>query len=121
MKAARLGIVSALLASVCCLGPFVLAVLGLGALGFGAFFGKTHWYFLAGAGAILILAWWAFLKEKRACAKAKCQMPGKAAGGSILILASIFVLLFAGLNVYSYVRGYLCFGKCQGQVRPGPL
>lgn len=38
----RLGILSALFASVCCLGPVLLVVLGLGSLGLGAFLGRYH-------------------------------------------------------------------------------
>jgi len=105
MKAKGLGILSALTASVCCLGPLVLIVLGLGSLGLGAALGKYHWYFILAAALILSFAWRNYLKEKRSCESAHCEMEGKKMTRNVLVLASAIVLTFASLNFYTYARG----------------
>ncbi len=104
MKAKGFGILSALTASVCCLGPLFLILIGLGGLGFGAIIGKYHWYFIAGAAVLLGLAWKNYFAEKKTCESKQCTMDGKKMTRNILLLASAVVLTFAGLNVYTYAR-----------------
>lgn len=105
MKAKNLGILSALTASVCCLGPLLLILLGLGGLGLGAMIGKNHWYFIIGAGALLAFAWRSFLKEKKSCETRQCEMENKNMTRNILMGATLIVMTFVGLNVYTYARG----------------
>jgi mercuric ion transport protein len=105
MKAKNLGILSALTASACCVGPLLLILLGLGGLGLGAVIGKYHWVLIAAAAALLSLGWVAYLKEKNSCEKAACEMKNKGITRNILILASAAVLGFTGLNVYTYAGG----------------
>ena len=102
MQARNLGILSAFLASLCCVGPVLLAVLGLGGLGLGAFIGANHWYFIAGASLLLGLAWYAYLRERRRCATDRCAMVGGKTARITLPLATLFVLGFLGLNVYTF-------------------
>lgn len=104
MKAKGLGILSAVTASICCLGPFVLILFGLGSLGLGAVIGKYHWYFILGAAILLAFAWRNYFKERKSCESAHCEMEGKKMTRNILVLASAVVLTFAGLNVYTYAR-----------------
>ena len=75
MKAKGLGILSAITASVCCLGPIVLIVLGLGSLGLGAALGKYHWYFIFAAALILSFAWRSYFKEKKSCGSVEECLP----------------------------------------------
>ena len=103
MKPGKMGVLSAVLASVCCLGPVVLVLLGLGTLGIGALLGRYHWFFIGGAALVLIYAWRVYAKEKRRCDAESCQMESKASAQITLIIATIAVLLFAGLNFYTYV------------------
>ena len=105
MKAKGFGILSALTASVCCLGPLVLIALGLGSLGLGAVLGKYHWYFILGAALLLSFAWRNYFKEKRSCESARCEMEGKKMTRSVLLLATAIVLTFAGLNLYTFAKG----------------
>lgn len=105
MQARKLGILSAFLASVCCVGPVLLAVVGLGGLGLGAFIGANHWYFIAGAGLLLGWAWYAYLRERRRCVTDRCEMVGGKATRIALPLATLVVLGFFGLNLYTYVGG----------------
>lgn len=103
MKAKNLGIFSAIFASICCVGPVVLILLGLGTLGIGAVIGKYHWWFL-GVGILLItIAWRAYFKEKRTCELRACQMENKRLTQIILMLATIIIIFFVGLNLYSYL------------------
>lgn len=105
MKAKNLGILSALTASACCVGPLLLLLLGLGGLGLGAVIGKYHWYLTAMAAALLSVGWVLYLKEKKSCEKEACEMKNKGITRNILILASAVILVFTGLNVYTYAGG----------------
>lgn len=102
MKASKLGILSALIASACCVGPLLLILLGLGSLGIGAAIGKYHWYFILAAFALIGFAWRSYLKEKKTCNLKGCQMENKRITLIILILSTFIVVIFVGLNFYTY-------------------
>lgn len=102
MNAARLGILSALTASVCCLGPVLLVLAGLGSLGFGALIGRYHWWFIGAAIALLTYAWRSYLKEVRRCKAASCEVARGKMTRTVLTLASVVVAVFVGLNLYTY-------------------
>ena len=102
MKADRLGMLSALLASVCCLGPVLLIALGLGSLGIGALLGRAHWWFIVAAMAMLTFAWRRYLKEASRCKAASCEMARGKTTQTVLLLASAVVAVFVGLNLYTY-------------------
>jgi len=103
MKAGPLGILSALLASVCCLGPVLLVLLGLGSLGFGAVLGRYHWWFILAAIGLLAFAWRSYRKEAERCQAASCEMVQGKTTRTALILASVVVAVFVGLNLYTYM------------------
>ena len=102
MKAQKLGILSALTASVCCLGPVLLVLLGLGGLSFGALIGRYHWWFIVAAIALLTVAWRSYLKEAGQCRTTRCEMAGGTRTRTALLLASMVVAVFIGLNLYTY-------------------
>lgn len=102
MTPGKMGIFSGILASLCCLGPVILLLLGFGSLGLGAFLGRYHWYFLAAAGLVLTVAWRAYAREKRRCDAEHCTMANKASASITLLIATAVVLAFAGLNFYTY-------------------
>ena len=101
MKAAKAGIVSALLASACCLGPLLLIAIGLGSGA--AFLGRYHWFFLIGGLAVLTWAWIKYLREKTVCDCEDKPMDGRRTGLFTLFIATVIVLGFAGLNISRYV------------------
>lgn len=103
MKASKLGILSAAIASICCLGPVVLVLLGLGSLGAGAAIGKYHWYFIVAALVLLTFAWRSFLKKKKACDLKACKMENKNITLFTLIISTLIVAIFVALNIYTYV------------------
>lgn len=102
MKPGKVGMLSALVASVCCLGPLLLVLLGLGSLGFGAALGRYHWWFIGAAIALLIYAWRTYLNEARRCRTEACEMVQGKTTRTTLLLASILVVVFVSLNVYTY-------------------
>lgn len=105
MKAQKLGILSGVVASLCCLGPPLLIFLGLGTLGLGSFFGKYHWYFIWTGTLLLGFAWRAYFKEKRQCSTEGCQMIHQGTTRFILLIASLIVAIFFGLNLFTYAAG----------------
>ncbi len=83
--------VGAALASLCCLLPLTVIVLGLGS---GAFMATTMQYrwLLVPAGIIGIIAGLVlYLRERRRCDALACRMAGSRATLTLLILASLVV------------------------------
>lgn len=102
MKTDCVGMLSALVASVCCLGPVLLVLLGLGSLGFGAVLGRAHWWFIGTAIALLAYAWRSYFEEAGRCRAARCEMAGSKKTRTALLLASTVVAVFVGLNLATY-------------------
>lgn len=102
MKAEKLGVLSALFASVCCVTPLILVLLGLGSLGIGAALGRFHWWFLGAALVFLTVAWRRYFQERRRCTTEQCEMASGTPIRWTLLVASIVVAAFAGLNVYTF-------------------
>ena len=101
MKAKSAGILAAVLGSICCIGPLLLVAVGLGS---GAvFIGKYHWFFLIGGIAVLTWAWAKYLREKTVCDCEHKPMAGRRSGMFTLLVATLLVLGFAGLNLSRYV------------------
>jgi mercuric ion transport protein len=101
MKAERLGMISAILASTCCTVPLGLALVGLGGLGLGSVIGAYHWYLTGGAVALLSLAWWYFLREKRRMEALASDIKNERTTRASLTFASVIVGFFVVLNVYA--------------------
>lgn len=102
MKADKLGILAALFASVCCVTPLLLVLLGLGGLGLGAVLGRYHWWFLGAAFILLMTAWRRDCQARRRCATDRCEMASRTPSRWTLLVASLVVAVFAGLNVYTF-------------------
>jgi len=101
MKAKQAGILSAILASTCCIGPLLLIAIGLGS---GAVVvGHYHWFFLIGGMAVLTWAWAKYLHEKTVCDCEHKPMTGRRSGMIILVIATLLVLGFGSLNISRYV------------------
>ena len=101
MKAKQAGILSALLASACCIGPLLLVAIGLG--GGASFVGRYHWFLLIGGLGVLTWSWMKYLHEKNACDCTHQPMEGRRGALITLIAATVIVLGFVGLNVSRYV------------------
>jgi mercuric ion transport protein len=100
-------VIAAIAASLCCVGPVLFAVLGLGAFGAASFFAAARPYLLAGA--VLLLAvgfYWTYFRRQAACApsEACATKPVNRIGRAGLWIATIAVLAFA---LAPYYIGYL--------------
>jgi len=105
MKAKQAGILSAILASTCCIGPLLLVAIGVGS---GAVWvGRYHWFFIIGAIAVLIWAWAKYLREKTVCDCEHKAMGGRLSAILTLLITTALVIGFAGLNISRYVFGSL--------------
>lgn len=102
MKADRLGLLSAMLASICCVGPILLVLVGLGSLGVGALLSRYHWWFIGAAMLLLSVAWRSYLKEAAHCRATSCQMARGKTTRTVLTMASLVVAIFVGLNLATY-------------------
>ena len=101
MKAKSAGILASVLGSVCCVGPLLFVAIGLGS---GAVFvGRYHWFFLIAGIAVLTWAWAKYLREKTICDCEHKPTAGRRSGLFTLLVATLLVLGFAGLNISRYV------------------
>jgi len=101
MKAKQAGILSALLATTCCIGPLLLVAIGLGSGA--AFVGRYHWLFLIAGIVVLTWAWAKFLREKTMCECEHKTMQGRRSGIFTLLIATVIVLGFGSLSISRYV------------------
>src|SRR6266513_956710 len=100
MKAKYAGILSAVLGSICCVGPLLLIALGLGTSA--AIIGRYHWIFVGAAIVVLVWAWTKHFREKAQCACEHRAMYGRRISLLTLIVASVLVVAFAALNISRY-------------------
>ena len=113
-------IAAAIAASLCCVGPVLLAALGLGAFGAASFFAAARPYLLAGA--VLLLAvgfYWTYFRRGTACApgEACATKPVNRIGRAGLWTASIAVLAFALAPYYIGILHRLCRDDSHWQQR----
>ena len=99
MKAKYAGILAAVLGSICCVGPLLLIAVGLGTGA--AVIGRYHWFFVSGAIAVLAWGWIKHFREKARCACEHRAINRQRISLFTLLVASVIVLAFAGLNVRS--------------------
>ena len=99
MKAKSAGILAAVLGSICCVGPLLLIAVGLGTGA--AVIGRYHWFFVSGAIAVLAWGWIKHFREKARCACEHRAINRQRISLFTLLVASVIVLAFAGLNVRS--------------------
>jgi mercuric ion transport protein len=84
----------ALLAGLCCVGPAVLAALGLGGALAGASLTPYRPYLLAASALMLGFGFWRVYRPRRDCAAGACPSVGRAARISLWCAA-----LIAGLSL----------------------
>jgi hypothetical protein len=90
-KSGFLGMVAATIASLCCLLPLAVIVLGLGS---GAFMMTTMGYraIFIPVGVIgIALGWLLYLRERKRCTAIGCRMAGGYLNMGLLLLASLLV------------------------------
>ncbi len=84
----KIGLLSAFIASLCCLGPLIFIALGIGTAGSFLWFGYNKPYFLLGALVFLLLLFgFIFAKSKRLAVTVKKTLIKKLFFGFLLLLA----------------------------------
>ena len=101
MKAKNVGILSAILGSICCVGPLLLITVGLGAGT--AVISRYRWLFIAAAMFVLALAWTKYFREKTRCACEQDTLQRRGSGAVTLLIATAIVLGFASMNTSRYL------------------
>ena len=81
----------------CCLGPWGVTLLGAVGAVTVARFSYLQPYLIAGAIALLGLAFWFAYRPLPACADASCALPSRAGLRWVTWIAAALVLIFAGL------------------------
>lgn len=102
-----LGMVAATIASLCCLLPLAVIVLGLGS---GAFMMTTMQYraIFIPVGVIGIsLGWLLYLRERKRCNFLACRMVGGKLNFSLLLLATVLVATAVALDQFPNVTADL--------------
>ena len=112
MNAGKLGALSAVTASLCCLGPAALAAIGLGGLAAGALFARLTGIFLGLAAVLLVLGWRLYATEAKRCRQAQCRMPRRSLTVSALAAASLIVGAVALLHLWPAFNQFACSVSC---------
>ena len=99
MKSKNLGLISALLGSVCCVGPALLAFLGLFGFG-GGFFSKYHWWFVVVGVVGVAAAWWQYWREKQKLHALAARMRNEGTTQAVLAFATGVIVVVVGFSVY---------------------
>jgi len=95
---------TALLSAACCLGPLILALLGLGGAGLALALEPYRPLFLAGTAVLLGTGfYYAYRRPQAACGEGEaCRLPRSSQAGRILLwIATIVVILVATFPEYS--------------------
>ena len=89
-------VVSAILASICCLGPIILAILGLGGAGLFSQFAEFRPYLIGITVIFLGLAFYlTYRKRKVKCEDGTCRIQKAPKWNKIVLwLATVFIILF---------------------------
>lgn len=102
MQSKNLGLVSAILGSACCVGPALLAFLGV--FGFaGGFFSKFHWEFVILGSIGVTGAWWQFLRERRQLQAVAARMRNERITRAILVFSTLVIVGVLGTSIYPLV------------------
>lgn len=99
LKSGLGGIVSAVLASSCCLGPFALISLGVGG---GGLMGLMRYQtvFIPAGMVLLGVSYYLYFREKKRCAAKGCRVLGKTFNLIMLVLSTLIVLTAVGFNIW---------------------
>ncbi|HLH78115.1 MAG TPA: heavy metal-associated domain-containing protein [Candidatus Binataceae bacterium] len=103
LKPERLGWLSVILASTCCLFPLLAIGLGLGSIGLGSFFGRFEPWLDLGGVLVVIAAWLYFMHERRRVYALGSTIKGERRTLVALSVATVLVVLFAGSALVSHL------------------
>ena len=102
MKSGKIGILSAVIASSCCVIPLLLILAGLGSVGFAAKFAQYDWLFATVGVGLLGVSYWWYFRERKACAAGTCEMRGKKFTQISLGVSTLVIAFVVGLMAFSH-------------------
>lgn len=102
MKAGKTGLVSALIASSCCILPSLLILAGVGSIGF-AQFSQYDWAFAIAGIGLLSFSYWQYFRERKVCTTTACKMKGEKFTQISLGLSTLVIVFAVGVIVFSHV------------------
>ncbi len=95
------GIASAFIASLCCVGPLVFAVAGMGVFGAATLFGQLRPYFLTAAGILLAAGFYlSYRPRKVVCEDGTCKTVNAARSSKTLLWLTAALVVFFALSPY---------------------
>lgn len=103
MKAGKTGLVSALIASSCCILPSLLILAGIGSIGFAAQFSQYDWVFATAGISLLGFSYWQYFRERKTCTTGACQMKGKKFTQISLGLSTLVIVFAVGVIAFSHI------------------
>lgn len=96
MKSEKLGWLSVVLVSACCVLPLAAVLVGLGSVGLGSTMGALGIYFDLGGLVVLAVAWFYFVRERRRACALNSGIRGERRTMVALSIATVLVVVFAG-------------------------
>jgi len=96
VRSEKLGWLSVVLASACCVLPLAAVLVGLGSVGLGSILGGLGIYFDLGGLVVLAVAWFYFLRERRRAYALNSSVRGERRTMAALSIATVLVVIFAG-------------------------
>lgn len=111
MNVKKMSVLSAILASSCCVPPLILlglTLLGVGTAGFAGLsttLGAVKWYLLPLAVVGVGSSYYLYFREKRQCAGAACKIVNEKLTKTVLSISTIVVVGFLTWSIYPYALG----------------
>ena len=101
---------SAILASLCCLLPLLVIILGLGSGGFMMYTMRYSYIFIPAGVVGVTIGYILFFREKVKCKAMGCRMAGKNVNLALLIIASAMVTIAILLQIFPEFTAFLITG-----------
>ncbi len=98
-KSTLVSVPSAIVASLCCLFPLLVIILGLGSGAFMMYTMRYSYIFIPVGIAGVAIGYVLFFREKRKCAAMGCRMVGKNINLALLIVATVMVAIAVLLQI----------------------
>jgi hypothetical protein len=109
-KSALVSLPAAFVASLCCLLPLLVIILGLGSGAFMMYTMRYSYIFIPAGIVGVTVGYILFFREKGKCRAKGCQMVGKNVNLSFLIIATVMVVIAALLQIFPEFTASLITG-----------
>ena len=114
----KLGSIAAFIASLCCVSPIIIVLLGLGSVSFAAGLGNVlyyqyRWVFISIGLLALVLAYFIYLRKKGVCTIDEAKRKRKMIINQVILLLSIAIIFYLIFNyvILEYIGYWLGIWK----------